>query len=282
MPEPSISNPFGLSPTPVPTDTLVPPIITETPIATGIPTPVTPGTPTSLVQKLGAMARGTFFGGAPSAAIPNETPATIVAAPNTEPTPTLTPVSSVPPSDPQVIVPPGFGEPSLEEYVGTPQPTTPAVPEPVPAAPVAPEPVIPPTPEPPTLAAEPSTPAVPEPVPTPSEITLPGAFVEQPPSIEEKIASLPDTISLEDGSNPFAATLKLVEKEAGRELTREEHQELLSIVYQLCFENQLAVPAWGLQGIPATGSTISYSNSVKEALLNLAAKIKQNPQLISQ
>lgn len=304
MPEPSISNHFGLSPTPVPTDTLVPPITTETSIATGMPASVTPGTPTSLVQKIGEIARGTFFGGAPSGealptatptptpspvstpiatalppiepsstaeftfppsvpSTPTEIPATIAAVPTTEPTPTLTPVSSVPPeaaipivpiSGPQVIVPPEFGGPSD-------------------------------VPEPPTLLS--NTFPAPEPfaptAPTQSEIMPSGAPVEQLPSIEEKIASLPDTIQLEDGSNPFAATLELMERETGRELTREEHKRLLPIVYQLCVENQLAVPVWELQGKPpTTGSQLNYSDSVKKAILDLAANLKQNPQIIGQ
>lgn len=230
--------------------------------STPTPAPIPPIEPTA----------GSTF--APSVTeTPNETPATIAATPTTEPSPTLTPVSSVPPeaatptvpiSNPQVIVPPEFGEPS-------------DVPEPAPAAPVAPEPVIPPTPEPPTLlsntfpATEPFAPTA----PAQSEVMPSGAPVEQPPSIEEEIASMPDTIPLIDGSNPLAVTLELAEKKAGRKLTPEEHQKLLLIVYRLCSENDMAVEEWGLQGkIPKNttgGFPLKYSSSVKEAILKLAA-----------
>lgn len=163
--------------------------------------------------------------------------------------------------------------------VGTPLPPLPAAPGEVllppqppvaPAAPLSPDIVQAPTAEPPTAAAPPEPP----PAAAPEIQTNQVADIEPPPSISEKIASLQNTIFLENGSNPWATTSQYLEQALSREPTP---AEIMEVTKAVCRTSGINVPEWGIQGqflhtrLPV-GFQLNFDDSVKGVIEKIANK----------
>ncbi len=227
-------------------------------------------------------------------------PAEATATPTTTPTATVT---AIPTETPTPITEAGAAVttplPTLTETptpapTGTPIPTE--IPQPV-TPDAAPEAVTTAEPALVTPAVEAAvTPAAPEvpPSPQPSVVTPPAAVLPETPTavvteppvadvtstlpdklpIPAELDSLPDTLPLQSGSNPWATTSTYLENALGRKPT---NAEILQVTKQLCLKSGIAVPEWGVPGqtlhtrLPV-GFKLNFDESVKSVIEKLATK----------